>query len=54
MRGVFFYVSIVSSASEGSEIVSSSVKFVDGFCEGLFLISKYLYIKLIVIVFIKG
>ena len=25
----------------------------DGFCGGLFLISKYLYIKLVVIVFIK-
>ena len=28
-------------------------KFVDGFCGGFFLISKYLYIKLVVIVFIK-
>ena len=28
-------------------------KFVDGFCGGFFLISKYLYIKLVVIVFFK-
>ena len=25
----------------------------DGFCEGLFPISKYIYIKLVVVVFIK-
>ena len=29
-------------------------KFADGFCGGFFLVSKYLYIKLVVIVFIKG
>ncbi len=29
-------------------------KFADGFCGGFFPISKYLYIKLVVIVFIKG
>ena len=29
-------------------------KFVDGFCGGFFLISKYLYVNLVVIVFIKG